>query len=280
MDIRPSPIAGTWYPGEPTDLTRTIDQFIKEAKVQPKLIEGKIWGIVAPHAGYRYSGAVAAHAFKCLKGLNPDLIAIISPMHHSHHAPLLTTAHEAYETPLGVVEVDQEAVSKLRKTLGKHGLGLTPIRFDQEHSLEIEIPFLQHVFGSFRLLPVMIHDQRIGIVKVLGTSLATILEKSKVLFVASSDLSHFYPQKVAQRLDLELLHRLETFDPEGVISAEEEGVGFACGRGAIATLLWATRHLGANKVDVLNHATSGDVTGDFGSVVGYGAAIIWQSTKS
>lgn len=243
------------------------------------MIEGKIWGIVAPHAGYRYSGAVAAHAFKCLKGLNPDLIVIISPMHHPHHAPLLTTAHQAYRTPLGIVEVDQQVVDKLRETLGKHGLGLTPIMYDQEHSLEIEIPFLQHVFGSFRLLPVMIHDQRIRIAKVLGAALATTLEKSNVLFVASSDLSHFYPQHKAQQFDLELLHRLEAFDPEGVITAEEEGVGFACGRGAIATLLWATHHLGANKVNILNHATSGDVTGDFDSVVGYGAAIIWQSTE-
>jgi AmmeMemoRadiSam system protein B len=211
MDIRPSPIAGTWYPGDPTDLTRTIDHFFNEAKVQPNVIEGKIWGIVAPHAGYRYSGPVAAHAFKCLKGLNPDLIVIISPMHHPHHAPLLTTAHHAYRTPLGLVEVDQQAVGKLRETLGKHGLGLTPIKYDQEHSLEIEIPFLQHVFGGFRILPIMIHDQRKKIAEALGSALGTAFKESNVLFVASSDLSHFYPQQMAKQLDLELLRRLEDF---------------------------------------------------------------------
>jgi AmmeMemoRadiSam system protein B len=102
------------------------------------------------------------------------------------------------------------------------------------------------------------------------------LQGRQVLFVASSDLSHFYPQNTASRLDSELLRRLELFDPMGVMDAEEEGVGFACGRGAIAAVLWASRQLGANRVSILHHATSGDISGDYEAVVGYGAAVIWE----
>jgi AmmeMemoRadiSam system protein B len=138
------------------------------------------------------------------------------------------------------------------------------------------LPFLQYILGSFRLLPVMIRDQSPAVAKALGQALAETVSGLQVVFIASSDLSHFYPQAQAQALDTELLRRLEAFDPQGVLDAEVEGVGFACGRAAIAAVLWAAQQLGANRVNVLRHATSGEVSGDFSSVVGYGAAVIWQ----
>ena len=279
MNIRPSPIAGSWYPGRPETLRRDLNQYLAQA--QARAPQGKVWGVVAPHAGYRYSGPVAAYAFKCLQGLQPDLVAVISPLHYGHPAPLLTTAHEAYETPLGLVEVDAGAVAELNRALQKRlGAGLTPVPRDQEHSLEIELPFLQHILGQFRLLPVMIRDQRLPVAQARGQALAEILSDRPALLVASSDLSHFYPQEQACVLDKELLRRLETFDPQGVMEAEAEGVGFACGRGAAAAVLWAAKQLGADRVNVLRHATSGDVSGDFSSVVGYGAAVIWQTNVS
>jgi AmmeMemoRadiSam system protein B len=278
MNIRPSPIAGSWYPRQPEALTWELDQYLDQARVKPP--RGTIWGVVVPHAGYYYSGQVAAYAFKCLHGLRPEVVAVISPFHHGHHAPLLTTAYEAYKTPLGLIEVDIQAVNELDRALREHlKYGLTPLHHDMEHSLEIELPFLQHVLGPFRLLPVMIQDQRLAVAKALGQALATTLQGCSTLFVASSDLSHFYPQKAACRLDAELLRRLEAFDPQGVMEAEIEGVGFACGRAAIAAVLWAARQLGANRVRILRHATSGEVTGDLDSVVGYGAALIWQESE-
>lgn len=279
MNVRPSPIAGSWYPGRPEALTWELDRYLDQARVKPPA--GKIWGIVVPHAGYYYSGPVAAYAFKCLLGLQPELVAVISPFHHGHHAPLLTTAYEAYKTPLGLIGVDSRAVLELDEALRERlEDGLTPLHHDMEHSLEIELPFLQHILGKFRLLPVMIQDQRIVVAEALGQALAVTLQGRSALLVASSDLSHFYPHKIACRLDAELLRRLEAFDPQGVMEAESEGVGFACGRAAIAAVLWAAKQLGADRVSVLRHATSGDVSGDFESVVGYGAALIWQETDS
>ncbi len=279
MNIRPSPIAGSWYPENPQVLTQHLTQYLDQTQVS--IPPGKLWGIVVPHAGYGYSGPVAAYAFKCLRGLNPDLVAVISPLHANHSAPLLTTAYEAYETPLGTVEVDAPALDQLNDALQKRlGYGLTPLHHDHEHSLEIELPFLQHILGKFRLLPIMIRHQRNRTSVALGQALAETLQGRQALLVASSDLSHFYPQHYACKLDAELLRRLELFDPMGVMDAENEGVGYACGRGAIATVLWAARELGANRVNILHHATSGDVSGDYDVVVGYGAAVVWQASNT
>ncbi len=275
MNIRPSPIAGTWYPGNPGRLRQTVDDFFSQ--VDTAVPPGKILGIVVPHAGYRYSGQVAAHAFACLKGLRPNLAVIVSPLHQMYHASLLTTAHEAYETPLGVVEVDRTAVEQVHQALQKLGMGLTAVAHDHEHALEIELPFLQQVLGSFKLLPIMIRNQTPTVVQALAQVLAQTLTGQNAILIASSDLSHFYPQPLAAEFDGEILRRLAEFDPQGILNAEEEHAGFACGRGAIATVLWAAEALGANQVNILNYATSGDATGKYDSVVGYGAAVIWQN---
>jgi len=276
MDVRPSPIAGTWYPGDRRVLQESIQRFLSASILD--LPAGRIVGVVAPHAGHRYSGPVAAYAFNCLRGLQPDLVAVVSPMHHPYRAALLTTAHEAYGTPLGEVAVDRAAIGELGKRVREElNLELTPIRNDPEHALEIELPFLQCVLGSFRLLPVMVMDQEAGTARGLGSALAKVLKDKPSLLVASSDLSHYFPQATAEVLDEEMLRRLEAFDPEGVMAAEEEGVGFACGHAAIAAVLWAARGLGADRVRILKHATSGEVTGDYDAVVGYGAAVIWCS---
>ena len=274
MDIRPSPIAGRWYPGDSNQLAASVDKYVDAARVAE--IDGEVVGIIVPHAGHTYSGPVAGYAFKAVRDLQPDLVAVISPMHQPYSQPFLTCAHQAYQTPLGTLNVDHESVSALSDALETElGFGLTPVRNDQEHSLEIELPFLQRVLSSeFDLLPVMVRDQSPKVVETLGRALAEVLVGRSALLVASSDLSHFYDQLQAETLDAEILSRVEAFDPPGVLQAEEEGKGFACGRNAIAAVLWAARELGANNVKVLNHATSGDVTGDYSGVVGYAAAII------
>jgi AmmeMemoRadiSam system protein B len=205
------------------------------------------------------------------------VVAVISPMHHPHYAPVLTTAHSAYATPLGEIQVDDEALDRLQAELKTRlGVSLERVRRDSEHSLEIELPFLQRVLASFRLLPVMLLEQTPEVAEALGHALAAVLAGRNAVLVASSDLSHFYPRPVAEALDREMLARIAAFDPLAVMQAEEEGRGFACGRAAVAAVLWAARDLGANRVSLLRYATSGEVTGDNESVVGYGAAVIWQ----
>ena len=273
-DIRPSPIAGRWYTSDPKKLAASIDAYINAARLPP--IEGEIIGVVAPHAGHMYSGPVAGYAFAAIRGLKPEIVAVISPMHHPYYEPLLTTTHQAYGTPLGPLLIDQEAMNALNIHLTESlGFSLTPIRRDPEHSLEIELPFLQRAIESkFRLLPIMVRDQSTRVTRALGQALAKALQGKPALLVASTDLSHFYTQEIAKTLDAEMLRKIETFDPQGVLDIEEQGKGFACGKGAVAAVLWAAKDLGADKVQVLHHATSGDVTGDLSQVVGYGAAVI------
>ncbi|MEY2818746.1 MAG: hypothetical protein RL275_2209 [Chloroflexota bacterium] len=270
LDLRPSPIAGTWYPANPKSLSASIDEYLINVNL-PK-IHGQVIGVIAPHAGYRYSGAVAAYAFATLRGLTPDLVVVLSPFHNYHSHPLLTTKHQAYSTPLGTIEVDQTALSELQNHLN---IPITPISNDKEHSLEIELPFLQRVLkNDFKLLPIMIRAQEEFVAQQLGEALAQTLKDKNALLVASTDLSHFYEQQTANQLDREMLQRFTTLKPSSIFEAERLGKGFACGHAAVAAVEWAAQGLGANHVQVLKHATSGDVTGDHSSVVGYGAAVI------
>ena len=273
LDLRPSPIAGTWYPKDPEILANSIDAYLKE--VQLLTLEGQVLGVIAPHAGHRYSGAVAAHAFATLRGLTPDLVVVISPFHNFDPHPLLTTKHQAYATPLGNIEVDQHTLNELRSHLQ---IPITPIAKDKEHSLEIELPFLQRVLkNNFKLLPIMFRAQEETVAKQLGEALAKTIQNRNAILVASTDLSHFYDQQTAQKLDQEMLNRFTTLNPTTIFEAEQTGKGFACGHAAVATVQWVAKELGANNVQILKYATSGDITGDFQSVVGYGAAAILRT---
>lgn len=270
LDARPSPIAGTWYPKNPEALANSIDEYLRDAKLPP--IQGQVIGVIAPHAGHRYSGAVAAHAFATLRGLTPDIVVILSPFHNFDPHPLLTTKHQAYNTPLGNIEVDSSAIDELQSHLQ---IPITPIANDKEHSLEIELPFLQRVIkNEFKLLPVMIRAQEEFVAEQLGTALAKVMKNRNAILVASTDLSHFYDQQTATQLDQEMLKCFTVLDPSMIFEAEQTGKGFACGHAAVATVQWTAKALGANKVQILKQATSGDVTGDYSSVVGYGAAVI------
>lgn len=275
MDIRPSPLAGKWYPGGAEDLAREVDSCLAAGSSCDG--ERGLKGVVAPHAGLRFSGPVAGHAFKPVVGRSFETVALIGPSHYASAAPLLTCGHDAFETPLGIVPIDRERANRLDAAIRERlGYGLTPVRNDPEHSLEMELPFLQRALGEFSVVPVVIVDQTEQNCRAVGEALAEILQGRNALMVASSDLSHFFTQDVAVRLDDEMLRRVGDFDPGAVMDAEECGVGYACGRGAIAATFWAAKKLGVAQVEILKHATSGDVSGDYSSVVGYGAAAIWE----
>ena len=276
-DLRPSPIAGQWYSSDPGKLAQSIDGYITAAGESD--VNGEILGIIVPHAGHRYSGPVAGYAFSLLRGLQPEIVAVVSPMHHLAAQPILTADHEGYLTPLGSIEIDRELVNRLDGIVKDElGYGITAVKNDPEHSLEIELPFLQRTLEpGYKLLPVMVRDPTVAVTKALGTALAKVLASCNSLLVASTDLSHFYSQSVAEVLDAEMLGRIGSFDPESVLQAEREGKGYACGRGAVATVLWAARGLGADEVKILKYATSGDITGDYSQVVGYASAVITRT---
>ncbi len=278
MDVRPSPIAGLWYPGHREQLERAVDGLLAQARVD--VPPGVILGIVVPHAGLPYSGGVAAHAFRCLQGLRPEVVAILSPCHYPYPGAVVTSGHDAYATPLGLVPLALDLRAALDADLrARLGYGLTPVRRDREHAVEIELPFLQRVLGPFHLLPLMLRAQDETTAMGVAEALVDLLAGRSALLVASSDLSHFYPQEQARQLDAVILARIQALDPAGVIQAEEAGIGFACGRGAIAAVLWACLGRGADGAAVVAYGTSGDVSGDFSAVVGYAAAVIWQAPQ-
>ena len=275
-ELRPSPIAGTWYSNHPDRLRREVDSLIKDAEIPD--LAGEVMAVIAPHAGYRYSGRTAGHAFRCLAGLQVELAAVVSPMHAPSQAPLLTTAHAGYSSPLGPIWVGRDEVEALIENLKPDGLTLSAVAYDDEHSLEIELPFLQRALaGDFKLLPVMMHTRSVEIARSLGEALANTLSDRKAVMVASSDLSHFYSEANAQALDDKMLQRIAAFDPEGVLLADSNNEGYACGAAPVAAVLWAARKMGADRVVVLHRSTSGDQTGDRTSVVGYGAAVVMRS---
>jgi len=274
--VRPSSIAGTWYTSDPDQLQKTVGSYIKNAN--PPKLSGEVIGLVAPHAGYRYSGPIAGHAYKTIKGKTYKYVVVISPMHQYYPKPVLTSGHKSYRTPLGEIPLAKEKVAEISEALKKDtGVGFSPIANDQEHSLEIQLPFLQCALrGEFSLIPIMLRDQRRQLSRILGAVLADILKNESCLLIASSDLSHFYPEEIANELDKAVLQKISDFSPDGLFNLKDQGKGHACGLAAVASVLWAAKDMGATGVTLLSYDTSASSTNDPSSVVGYGAAAIMR----
>ena len=261
-EVRESPIAGSWYPGKKEQLTAQIERFL--AGVPPQGLPGELVGLISPHAGYAYSGQVAAWAYRQLAGRSYDTVAVVSPSHAPYGGRVLVTRLRYYRTPLGLVEVSHDLLAELAREAPVSLIGQ-----DEEHALEIQLPFLQHTLGGFRLVPVMLEDQSYATAALVAQALARVLEGKKALLVASTDLSHFHPYERAVALDRRALEAIGRFDPEGFDRDMSEGLCEACGYGAVVAVLLAARARGATRVALLKYANSGDVTGDRHSVVGY-----------
>lgn len=274
MDIRPSPLAGRWYPANPSKLADSVDSYIQNASLPE--VTGRVIALISPHAGHIYSGPVAGYAFRALQGSQPDLVVILSPFHQYHSAPMLTSGHGAYETPLGIVPVDQESISWVNTRLKETtGIGLTGIRHDGEHAVEILLPFFQRTLPEgFQLLPLMIRRQDAQLMESLGSILAELARQKSTLLAASTDLSHFHADPEARQLDQTIIHHIQELDPEGLYAAQRSGSGAACGLGPVAAVIWAALASGNVTARILDYAHSGDITGDNSSVVGYASAVI------
>jgi MEMO1 family protein len=267
--VRPAQFADDqWYPSSSARLRQSVQDYIDAAPVVPL---GRPIGLVSPHAGLRFSGAVAAHAYRQLYGCHFDVVAVVSPLHRLAIRGVATSQYHHYSTPLGPVPVDQSLVARLAAALP-----LARVGRDNEHSLEIQLPFLQYMLGDFLLLPLMMGDQSFAACQALAAALVEGLAHRSALIVASSDLSHFHAYDAAVGLDRLLADRVEAFDPAGLAEALDRGSTEACGGGPIITAMLACQALGANRATVLAYANSGDVWADRASVVGYLAAALWR----
>ena len=268
--IRESVIAGSWYPGHPETLKTQIGKYLDQAPLVP--LEGTLVGLVVPHAGYMYSGGVAAHAYKVLLQQPFDRVLILAPSHRAYFQGASVYRSGGYRTPLGIVPLDHELIESLSQQSSL--FDYVPKAEAQEHSLEIQLPFLQVVLGEFRLTPILMGDQSFESCRKLADAIVHVCEGKKVLLVASTDLSHFHPYQEAKRLDQVVLDRVSAFDPAGLAQDIEKRICEACGGGPMVALMLAAQELGATKSRILQYANSGDVTGDTQSVVGYMAAML------
>ena len=271
--IRDSVIAGSWYPGEPSTLRREITRYLADAPTQD--LGGSLVALIAPHAGYMYSGSVAAHAYKLLQQQSFDCVLVLAPSHRAHFQGASVYDQGGFRTPLGVVSIRRDLVDGLLRHKGLRGY--LPQAHDQEHSLEIQLPFLQCVLGPFHLVPVVMGDHSHAFCEELAEAIAEECAGKNVLLVASSDLSHYHPYLEAKKLDQIVLDRIAAFDSEGLSRELNKGTCEACGAGPMVTVMLASRKLGANKSRVLHYANSGDVTGDKSGVVGYVAAAFYAN---
>jgi AmmeMemoRadiSam system protein B len=254
-DIRPSVIAGSWYPGSRIELEETIKSFFEKVKL--KTFSGEIIGLISPHAGYVYSGQTAAYAFKQLHGKEFDVVAVLSPLHQPIAGPYVVNDSDYYETPLGKVPIDTELVEKLSKEIS-----LTKVQFDQEHSLEIQLPFLQVVLQNFKLLPVMIGHGDVFNTTDLVSALLNVFKGKRILVIASSDMHHISNYHEVHERDREILELLSTFHLDDIRKGLSRFECSVCGRVPISAVLDLSKQLGANRLEILHHTTSGDVTGD------------------
>jgi MEMO1 family protein len=282
--IRSSAIAGAWYPGSAPVLRRTIEGYLDQ--VHPVALPGRLMALVSPHAGYAYSGPTAAHAYAQLRAASAktspvNRVVLLGPLHRpiwgGRHGAFMVPAEDAYRTPLGDVPLDRAFINALgRKTV------LTPVREDEEHSLEIQLPFLQVALGDFSLVPIMLgehfSDPRAAAqVDGLAAALAGLVDAGTLL-VASTDLSHLDNYTDVVRTDRRLVDLVAAFDVDGLAYALAEEEVQACGATGLIAVLEASRKLGAAGARVLSYAASGDITGDKRPgvyTVGYLAAAVY-----
>ncbi|MBK5101239.1 MAG: AmmeMemoRadiSam system protein B [Desulfobacteraceae bacterium] len=274
-DLRPSILAGTWYPGSRKALGKNVQRLL--STIDPPPLEGTLKALVVPHAGYRYSGHVAAHAYALLQQRQFRRIILLGPSHRTPFKGSSVNLQSGYETPLGIVPVDQEMGRKILNA-GTH------IRwFKQahalEHSLEIQLPFLQTVLDNFKIVPILMGQQDLESCINLAHSLVGILKNTQdTLLIASTDLSHFHQYSQAKALDLKFIEQVRRLNPQGLAKDLRAEKCEACGGGPVITIMLAAQALGANRAEILNYANSGDVTGDHSRVVGYLSAALIRSS--
>ena len=279
--IRQPLVAGGFYPADPKELQKMVDELLSLAA--PPAINDPIAALIAPHAGYPYSGGVAAYSYALLKGRKFERVVVIAPSHFDGFPFVSVYDGEAYATPLGTVPVDKAFAAKLAASsplIRLSSRGHSPAGAQAEHALEVELPFLQRALGQFNLVPVIMGQQNYEASRALGVQLAKLIQGSATLIVASSDLSHYHPYDEAVGLDHKVLTAIEEWDYLSLSQNFTHGTWEACGGAPIVAAMIAAERLGANRARLLKYANSGDITSDHSRVVGYSAFALVREPPS
>jgi MEMO1 family protein len=275
MQIRTPAVAGMFYPGEKKELRKTInDCFLHKfgpGKIPPSNIKKKIFGIICPHAGYMYSGPIACHSFYAISSDAPKLFIIIGPNHWGLGSNVATMKNCKWNTPLGDVEVDSETADEISHL--SEIIDIDYFSHTREHSLEVQIPILQEMYSDFKILPISMINQTEDASRKVGMAIAKIAGKNNAMIIGSSDFTHYEQNEFAHEQDMALIEPILKLDVKRFYDILEDRNVSACGYGAIASTMIACKELGATKGELLKYATSGDITGDTSSVVGYGSIV-------
>jgi AmmeMemoRadiSam system protein B len=270
--VRAPAVAGLFYEKTPDALRKNIDEMLKLVKL-PK-VKGTVRALISPHAGYVYSGFTAAHAFKLLEEQQYDCVIAVGPSHREYFDGISVYSGSAYDTPLGKVPINNEVRSALLQDEKNIFASLSGHR--SEHSLEVQLPFLQSVLREFSFVPIIMGDQRRKLCEQLSAALARVMIDRNILLLASSDLSHFHSYDEAVRLDRRVINEVRRFNSDAFIDELENKSFEACGGGPIAVALKTAQLVGATRAEILHYCNSGDITGDKKEVVGYLAAAFMQ----
>jgi hypothetical protein len=267
--IREPAVAGRFYPADIRELTRQVEQFTSGAVAGGRV---RALGCVVPHAGYMYSGHVAGAVYAALD--LPQRFVILCPRHYREGQPLAILSEGAWRTPLGEARVDSELAEELKQLCPL--LREDSVAHRYEHSLEVQLPFLQRLAGEFRFVPIALGTDRFAMFDELGRAIAAAIERveSPVLVIASSDMNHYESDEVTRVKDRKAIDRMLALDPRGLYDTVRRESISMCGYGPATSMLIATQALGATRADLIRYATSGDVSGDRDEVVGYAGIVV------
>lgn len=269
-DVRSPAVAGLFYPDEPDSIRQQLQGFLREAHANLDA-NMPIRGVVVPHAGYPYSGSVAAYAYNAISALKPARVIILGPSHRLHFRGAAIFDGEAFATPLGEVTIDNDFADRLQEF---DGVLLQKNGHDNEHSIEVQLPFLQHIYShDFRIVPVAFGSQDSETIQQVATALKETWEEQN-LIIASSDLSHFYDYNKAMIMDSTFADLVESNDIPGLWDAINEHRIEACGFGGVLTLLHVLNSWEQKNIEILKLANSADASGDRDRVVGYLSAVV------
>lgn len=271
--VRRSAIAGSWYPGTAAAIASEVEKYLGVAR--PSAPRGELRALISPHAGLRYSGPVAAFGYALLRRSPPRTVVMVGPSHRSAFGGSAVFVRGAFETPLGRVPIDTD----LAEALGSQPLLQEDERpHEHEHSLEMQLPFLQLLVPELRIVPILMGAQVREDVDALATALAATLLGRDALLVASSDLSHYLSRASARDMDSTVVSDVADFDHERLMDRLERRRNHACGGGPMVAVMKAARALGADASAVLQYADSGDAgEHDTTRVVGYLSAALVRS---
>ncbi|MBN2279889.1 MAG: AmmeMemoRadiSam system protein B [Candidatus Marinimicrobia bacterium] len=272
MSTRKPAVAGTFYPGEATKLKKDIQKYLSAV---PALDEfANIAGIISPHAGYIFSGPVAATAFKAIAHLKPKTVIVFSPSHQEYFQKYSIYPGDSYTTPLGELKINDDLRSKL---LNNPHVIQSTAGHKAEHALEVQLPFLQEIFSHrFEIVPVVIGDVTIEMMDSVAGALANLNLTEDFLVIASSDLSHFHSYELANTIDRELLDLLQSYNLDEIAAGIDDHTLEACGIMPIYTLMKYTAERSKAVCKILDYRNSGDTAGDKYRVVGYAAGIVYN----